>query len=106
MTARLSLTLPGPAITAEVSWGDVRAYLRAEGWAPYGDDPATWHKGADRVVAERRPGWYLEDAVRLLADYADVSPGEMLTRIAAGGTAPEPSRAGASLPREPLEPQR
>lgn len=83
------VTLPGAQVTAEVTWEQVRAYLRAEGWTMdrinvtgttfaerwQGGKPkgGVWVDASDCTVG---------DTVTLLARLASVAPGEMLARIA------------------------
>jgi len=84
------ITLPGPPVSAEVSWDMVRAYLTREGWLiaeRYADGGEAWSLPSGPGVV-----WVGVDittvangivhAVGVLARLASVSPGEMLARIA------------------------
>lgn len=96
MTAPIRLTLPGPAVTADVTWDDVRSYLVAEGWALQGSDGGALWRHPDTVETVVRyppqPGdprardletGNIALAILTLARLADVAPGVMLARIAA-----------------------
>lgn len=81
MTAPIRLTLPGPAVTADVTWDDVRRHLVAEGWREVA--PGVWFRGGHTSVRSRGDDDDMAFTVRRLARLADVAPGVMLARIAA-----------------------
>lgn len=93
----LTLTLAGPAVTASVTWEDVRRYLRAEGFSrevAY-EGAEMWRVGphGSRAVV----GGNMREAIKHLAVLADVAPGVMLARIAA----PARETEATWLPRPP-----
>ncbi len=85
MTAdgKTPLTLPGPPVSASVSWDDVRRYLRAEGWEhqPMRHDWEHWDRGT-RAIQFGASGVGMARVIGEIAAYEGVSPGEMLARIA------------------------
>lgn len=102
VTAPHRLTLPGEPVTAEVTWEQVREYLRAEGWVrrDVHGEPEKWIApalvpgvGLPCVFVEWA-GFSMREAVETLARLAGVAPGTMLARIAAP-TSLEPPALGA-----------
>ncbi len=91
MTAdgKITLSLPGPPVSASVSWEDVRAYLRADGWAPTAEPDADgdqhWRgPNCTCFTASNDHAGEMAHSIERLARLASVSPGEMLARIAGG----------------------
>jgi len=85
------ITLPGPPVSAEVSWDMVRAYLTREGWNPTSpsadeDGEEYWrardNRGASCFIGGADDPAAIEVAINRLARLASCSPGEMLARIA------------------------
>lgn len=100
-TEAQTLTLPGAPVTRAVSWDMVRAYLRAEGWAPRtvaGHRAERWNQAGNEW-----PIWTgtdrIGDVVSYLARLVSVSPGEMLARIADG---PDACRCPVIQAADPL----
>lgn len=90
VTTAVEVTLLGPSVTRSISWDDVRAYLRREGWIrrDIAAEPERWNalcesdRYADSCVFVGWAGFSIREAVETLARRASVSPGEMLARIA------------------------
>lgn len=94
MSAAITLTLPGESVTAEVTWEQVRAYLRAVGWRPSPKAApesrvVMWerHDANSVVYCGGVEPWEnsrnIVATVNTLARLTSVSPGAMLLRITA-----------------------
>lgn len=86
-TSGVTLTLPGPSITATVSWEQVRAYLTRSGWDLPAGQTHWWQRGKGGEYVWAPPDKQgdaddMSDTIRTLARLVSVSSGEMLQRIA------------------------
>lgn len=87
-TGRTAVTVDGPPVTADVSWADVRAYLRARGWtdkSAYGGNEE-W-TCADPLpckvyVIPRSP--HLDVTIKHIAQHDRRHPADVLRDIARG----------------------
>lgn len=90
---RIRVTVDGEPATREVSWDDVRAYLRARGWEQTGDSKSVewWTKNVDGdrwkvglIMLERRANENLASAIANVAYFEGLHPSAVLRGIARG----------------------